>query len=66
MILQSLKNLNLATFTIFIPKAIQIYMYIFYTNIYVQHWDLIPKCNGVLIFFFARQSDDAYICGWNM
>jgi len=62
--LQLLENIYLATFTFYIPTAIQIDMCIFYTNTYVNHWDLNPKCNYVLSYLGASLVMTIY--GWNM
>jgi hypothetical protein len=35
-IFYNFKNLNIATFIIFVPSATQIDMYIFYTNTYLE------------------------------
>jgi len=42
-----------ATFTFYIRTAIQIDMYIFYTNTYLKHCDLNPKRNFVLFYLSA-------------
>lgn len=59
------KNLNIATFIVFAPSAIQIDMYMFYTNTYLKFsWGtalLAGRSRVILIFFLVWQPDNDHI-----